>query len=742
MNLITGIISVIVLIGTIVGLRNKNSGFITTTFFFVALLSGIMSLAPNWNWWWTVPLGFLGLYLIGMIITQVFSMVKAAEFLKKFITLNSILSVLLILTSIIPGIKNILAPNLTLGAIIPTMIVSIAMLILSIGVGLGNGNFILGMFTIGEAFVNLGKFLWKNRGKSFVSLISIIYAIVYFSITIPQIYKWFAGTLPRSKVTLGALNVVGLFFAIVFGVAFLSATMTNFPNSMPFHTRIKQLFIGELPMKIFKILTAISLMVGLVYALFVLGGQEFPGFMGNVVTFIVQIICVIALLAAVLRFVLSNPRLLEEIKNNIFIRLLFTIVMVVPCALIYLTQGIMASAKASSKGASKASKAAANAACKTAKGASSFACKMAKLRLIAPPKTVLMVLAAEIVLVSAYILMPMFRPWFYTLNLGGDGDLVLNERIEGAQSAILAAQKTYEDSISIDGNPMDDIDWQKIYNEKLYLSTDATKKKALEAYLTSLGYRNSYSEIRDNVVVSKILGKPITLPQAISFIQTNNRVEGIIDKLIDLEQLEDKLKALEKQETNDEDGPFDSKIINNKPTYINKQSAIGTYENLKGGADDYNYNYGLNAWIYLMAQAPNYGVGYSKYTKVLDYAGKPTLWYNPEINTFKITVNVDKKGTTGPYQKTVYKTTKLPLQKWNNIVINYVGGTLDVFINKDLVASVKNVIPYMTPDTIYIGDKYGVSGAVGNVTYFSHPISTSRISLFYDSLVNKDPPII
>ena len=85
MNLITGIISVIVLIGTIVGLRNKNSGFITTTFFFGALLSSIMSLAPNWNWWWTVPLGFLGLYLIGMVIAQVFSMVKAAEFLKKFI---------------------------------------------------------------------------------------------------------------------------------------------------------------------------------------------------------------------------------------------------------------------------------------------------------------------------------------------------------------------------------------------------------------------------------------------------------------------------------------------------------------------------------------------------------------------------------------------------------------------------------------------------------------------------------
>ena len=579
MNLLTGIISVIVLIGTIAYLPNKNSGFITTTFFFGALLSGIMSLTPNWNWWWTVPLGFLGLYLISMVVTQVFSMVKAAEFLKKFIKLNSILSVLLILTSVIPGIKNLLAPNLSLGAIIPTMIISITTLLMAIGVGLGGGNWILGMFTIGEAFANFGKFLWKNRGKSFVSLISIIYAIVYFSITIPQMYQWFTGTAPTSKFTLGALNVVGLFLAIVFGVAFLSATMTNFPNSMPFHTRIKQLFIGELPMKIFKILSTIALMLGLGYILFILGGAKFPGFMGNIVTLIVQIICAIVLLTAVLRFVLSNPRLLEEIKNNIFIRLLFTIVMVVPCAIIYMVQALMSTAKASSKTASKASKATANAACKTA----SFACKMAKLRLIAPPKTVLMVLAAEIVIVSAYILMPMFRPWFYTLNLGKDGDMVLREREEGAQSAILAAQKTYKDSISIDGNPMEDIDWQKIFNEQLYLTTDATKKKALEAYLTSLGYRNSYSEIRDNVVMSKILGRPITLPQAMSFIQTNNRVEGIIDKSIDLEQLEDKLKALEKQELSDEEGPFDSKIINNKPTYINKQIAIGTYENLKGG---------------------------------------------------------------------------------------------------------------------------------------------------------------
>jgi len=84
----------------------------------------------------------------------------------------------------------------------------------------------------------------------------------------------------------------------------------------------------------------------------------------------------------------------------------------------------------------------------------------------------------------------------------------------------------------------------------------------------------------------------------------------------------------------------------------------------------------------------------------------------------------------------------LPLQKWNNIVVNFVRGTLDVFINKKLVASVSNLIPYMSNDNIYIGDNPGISGAVANVTYFSRPISQQKISFFYNNLVNKDPPII
>ena len=724
MNLLTGIISLIVFIGTLIYLPNKNSGFISTFINFGSLLTSIMSFLGNWNWWWTVPLGFVGLYLITMIIVQARSMTNAAAFLKKFIPLNTILSIMLILTSSIPGIRNTFAPNLSTYFNIPLWIVSIGMLIISIGVGLGGGNWVLGMLTIFETIKNIGLFIWNNKAKSLVTLLGLTYAIIYFSYSIPQIYQWFTGSVPTSNMTMWVLNLISLGLAIVLGVAFLSATMTNFPNNMSFWARFKQLFTGSLSKTIFKIIGVIVLIGALVYGLIQLGFIKFPHVVGNVVTFTVQVICVIAVLAAIFRFVISNPRLLDEIKNNIFVRMLFTIVMVIPCALIYMVQALMASGKAAGKAAGKGA---------------SF---MAKVKAIAPPKTVLLVLAAEIVLVSAYVLLPMFRPWFYTLNFGGNGDIVLQERIEGVQNAILSAQKNYKQAISIGSTSLDNIDWQKVYSEKLYDTSVATKKKALEDYLTSLGYRNKYSEIRDNVVVSKLLGKPITIAQATSFIQTKGRVEGIIDKLLDLENLEDKLKALEKQTSDSDPGPFDSKILNNKPTYINKKTNIGIYENLKGAADDYNYNYGLNSWIYLMAQAPNYGVGYSKFTKILDYAGKPTLWYNAETNTFKITVKAYKKGTTTPYNKIVYTTKNIPLQKWNNVVVNYVGGTLDVFINKDLVASVKNVVPYMSSDGIFIGDNHGISGAVANVTYFSHPISTSRISFLYENLVNNDPPII
>jgi len=722
MNLVTGIISLVILLGSLSRIliplirgRPQTFGFMTTIVFFLGLLGGIMSLAKDWNWWWIVPFSFVGIYTIAQIIAQSMSNLPFATFLKKFLPLSTLLSVMLILVSAIPGLKTIFAPNISIGVAGSIWAICGAMILFALFIGIGLGNVILGVLT----FVNIIK---RNYVRILVALLSLIYISIYFSMSTAQMYQWFTGVKLTNTLALWVLQLITLGIGIILLAAFFATTLTNFPNSMGFIQRFKQLFRGHWIKSILKGFFAVALVAGLIYGLIQLGLVQFPHTVGNIITLVIQIICVLAVLFGVFRYIINNPRLLATIKNNIFIRLLFTIIMIIPCMLVYLTQGVVSSAKTATAAAGKGA---------------SFA---AKVQAVSPPKMVLMILAAEIMIVSAYVLVPMFRKWIFTFTPGG-GEYNINadEQVEGLQSAIMAKRKQIYDKITVGTAPLNNVDWEKVYSEKLYL-TDDEHTKALTVYLTTLGYKDSYSFFRDNKLVTEVLGNPITIKQAISFIQTKNRVDGILDELHNLDVLKDKLVLA--QTHKDEGGPADSKILNNKPTYINKKTNIGLYENLKGGGSDYNYNYGLSSWIFLMAQPPNFGVGYSKFTKVLDYAGKPTVWYNPAINTLKITTKAFRKVNDTPYEKTVYKTTKLPLQKWNNIVINFIGGTLDIFVNKKLVASVSNLIPYMSNDNINIGDNPGISGAVANVTYFSRPISQQKIRFFYNNLVNKDPPII
>ena len=74
--------------------------------------------------------------------------------------------------------------------------------------------------------------------------------------------------------------------------------------------------------------------------------------------------------------------------------------------------------------------------------------------------------------------------------------------------------------------------------------------------------------------------------------------------------------------------------------------------------------------------------------------------------------------------------------------MTYNGGTLDIFINSKLVASIPNVVPYMNHDPLSVGSDNGIGGGVCNVVYFPNVISLERIKINYKALKNSNPPVI
>jgi hypothetical protein len=89
----------------------------------------------------------------------------------------------------------------------------------------------------------------------------------------------------------------------------------------------------------------------------------------------------------------------------------------------------------------------------------------------------------------------------------------------------------------------------------------------------------------------------------------------------------------------------------------------------------------------------------------------------------------------------IYKNNNIPLQKWNNIIINYNGGILDIFLNGELVKSEAGVVPYYTLDNFTIGEINGIKGGICNVVYFRKALTRSNIYYLYNLSKKKSPPV-
>jgi hypothetical protein len=185
-------------------------------------------------------------------------------------------------------------------------------------------------------------------------------------------------------------------------------------------------------------------------------------------------------------------------------------------------------------------------------------------------------------------------------------------------------------------------------------------------------------------------------------------------------------------------------LLVNKPISIHNQTTLASYQTLHG-SEKFDYQYGLSFWLYLDSENPSINLASNKYTSVIHYGDKFNLVYNVKLNTMRlITKNngnskniLDDEGNTILFEKP-----NILLQKWNNIIINYNGGTLDIFYNGLLEKSKLQIVPFMEYDSLIVGTDKGIFGRICNVNYFKETLISSQIYSLYNSLKNNDPPIV
>jgi len=175
----------------------------------------------------------------------------------------------------------------------------------------------------------------------------------------------------------------------------------------------------------------------------------------------------------------------------------------------------------------------------------------------------------------------------------------------------------------------------------------------------------------------------------------------------------------------------------NKPLKLYEANSLGTTAQLNG-SDDTNYTYALSFWFYLDSVPPSINNSYTQEGNILHLGKTPSIRYK-SINN-QIIISVANINPESPTDRVICTIPSIQLQKWNQIIINYEGGTMDVFYNGKLFESAIHVVPYQTFDILEVGQDNGISGGLGNLIYYRKALDIYTIRHLYNSLKHKNPP--
>jgi hypothetical protein len=161
-------------------------------------------------------------------------------------------------------------------------------------------------------------------------------------------------------------------------------------------------------------------------------------------------------------------------------------------------------------------------------------------------------------------------------------------------------------------------------------------------------------------------------------------------------------------------------IYLNKGKYLIQHPITLSEETTLDYKPEFQYQYSISLWVWFNEHQSMYHI-----VPILDYGGSPLIEYNIEKNKLDVIfINQNKL-------KEKIVSSKVQLQKWNHIVINNIGGTVDVFINGTLIKTVNNVIPFNSVKNITVGSSKGIRGGLTNLMYFSQPLTIHQINQIY-----------
>ena len=187
----------------------------------------------------------------------------------------------------------------------------------------------------------------------------------------------------------------------------------------------------------------------------------------------------------------------------------------------------------------------------------------------------------------------------------------------------------------------------------------------------------------------------------------------------------------------------DGHLVKKGPIYLNTETNLGNFQNIKPSnltkLTNIKYNYAISAWIWINPQPQSTNSAYNKSTSLLNYGDVLNINFNKNKLEFWAASN-GKKSNNNKHTDNmlpsnnkikIYELKNVPYQKWNNIIFNYDGGTLDIFINNKLVSSTINITPIMYYNIVTSGATNGINGGIKDIIYYDKVLSKNDIYSIY-----------